>query len=185
MAGKAPCTRYFHLVSLWEYRYIFQLFFPTGGRTAQPGTMTLPPVPRRVRLYVTVALSRPFATQCGRRGPKGERTQPPENITMNENPAACGECPEGRVKDPVGRCVMPEVTFASFILSLNTSALYHMGELPHPETGRKIVDRELAKHTIDTLALLAEKTRGNLDPNEQELLTRILYELKMRFVKLG
>ena len=104
---------------------------------------------------------------------------------MSENSASCGECPEGRVKDAAGRCVMPEVTFASFILSLNTSALYHMGELPHPETGRKIVDRELAKHTIDTLALLAEKTRGNLDPNEQELLTRILYELKMRFVKLG
>ena len=104
---------------------------------------------------------------------------------MTEPTAHCDECPDGRVKDASGRCVMPEVTFASFILSLNTSALYHMGELPHPETGRKIVDRELAKHTIDTLALLAEKTRGNLDPNEQELLTRILYELKMRFVKLG
>ncbi len=104
---------------------------------------------------------------------------------MNENSASCGECPEGRVKDAAGRCVMPEVTFASLILSLNTSALYHMGELPHPETGRKIVDRELAKHTIDTLTLLAEKTGGNLDPNEHELLTRILYELKMRFVKLG
>ena len=104
---------------------------------------------------------------------------------MNENSASCGECPEGRVKDAAGRCVMPEVTFASLILSLNTSALYHMGELPHPETGRKIVDRELAKHTIDTLTLLAEKTGGNLDHNEHELLTRILYELKMRFVKLG
>jgi hypothetical protein len=45
----------------------------------------------------------------------------------------------------------------------------HLGALPH---------------TIDTLILLAEKTSGNLDPNEQELLTRILYELKMRFVKL-
>ena len=104
---------------------------------------------------------------------------------MNENSASCGECPEGRVKDAAGRCVMPEVTFASLVLSLNTSALYHMGELPHPETGRKIVDRELAKHTIDTLVLLAEKTSGNLDPNEHELLARILYELKMRFVKLG
>ena len=104
---------------------------------------------------------------------------------MSENSASCGECPEGRVKDAAGRCVMPEVTFASLILSLNTSALYHMGELPHPETGRKIVDRELAKHTIDTLTLLVEITRGNLDPNEHELLTRILYELKMRFVKLG
>ena len=75
-------------------------------------------------------------------------------------------------------------------LRLPHPVVEHLGALPHggtahPETGRKIVDRELAKHTIDTLTLLAEKTRGNLDPNEHELLTRILYELKMRFVKLG
>lgn len=80
---------------------------------------------------------------------------------------------------------MPEVSFASFILSLNTSALYHMGELPHPETGQRVVDRELAKHTIDTLTLLASKTKGNLGSDENELLIRILYELKMRFVKLA
>jgi len=103
---------------------------------------------------------------------------------MSENLSSCDECPDGKVKDASGRCVMPEVTFASLILSLNTSALYHMGELPHPETGQLVVDRELAKHTIDTLILLAGKTKGNLDPNESELLTRILYELKMRFVKL-
>lgn len=88
------------------------------------------------------------------------------------------------MRDASGQCVMPEVTFASFVLSLNTSALYHMGELPHPETGQRVVDRELAKHTIDTLTLLADITKGNLDANESELLTRILYELKMRFVKL-
>ena len=55
---------------------------------------------------------------------------------MTETTAPCDECPDGRVKDASGRCVMPEVTFASLILSLNTSALYHLGELPHPETGR-------------------------------------------------
>lgn len=104
---------------------------------------------------------------------------------MVENLSHCEECPDGRVRDASGRCVMPEVTFSSFILSLNTSALYHMGELPHPETGQRVVDRELAKHTIDILVLLADKTRGNLESDENELLTRILYELKMRFVKLS
>jgi Domain of unknown function (DUF1844) len=104
---------------------------------------------------------------------------------MTDSPSSCGECPDGRVKDASGRCVMPAVTFASLVLSLNTSALYHMGELPHPETGQKVVDLELAKHTIDTLMLLAEKTTRNLDPDENELLTRILYELKIRFVKLS
>ena len=76
-------------------------------------------------------------------------------------------------------------SFSSFILSLNTSALYHMGELPHPETGQRVIDRELAKHTIEILVLLADKTKGNLESDENELLTRILYELKMRFVKLS
>ena len=104
---------------------------------------------------------------------------------MTDNLASCGECPDGRVKDASGKCVMPTVTFASLVLSLNTSALYHMGELSHPETGQRLVDLELAKHTIDTLVLLADKTKGNLDSNENELLTRILYELKMRFVKLA
>ncbi len=103
---------------------------------------------------------------------------------MNDNLSSCGECPDGRVRDAAGRCVMPTVTFASFVLSLNTSALYHMGALPHPETGKRLVDRELAKHTIDTLMVLADKTKGNLEADEQELLTRILYELKMRFVQL-
>jgi len=104
---------------------------------------------------------------------------------MTDNLSSCGECPDGRVRDASGRCVMPAITFASFVLSLNTSALYHMGELSHPETGQRLVDRELAKHTIDTLVMLADKTKGNLEADENELLTRVLYELKMRFVKLS
>ena len=78
---------------------------------------------------------------------------------------------------------MPEVTFPSLVLSFNTTALFHMGELAHPESGQKVVDLELAKNAIDTLGILEEKTRGNLDGNEAELLTRVLYELKMRFVQ--
>ena len=101
---------------------------------------------------------------------------------MSEQKSDCG-CPEGKVKDKAGKCVMPEVSFVSFVLSLNTTALFHLGELTHPETGQKHVDLELAKHTVDTLAMLAEKTRGNLDPQENELMTKVLYELKMRFVK--
>ena len=101
---------------------------------------------------------------------------------MSEQAKDC-KCPDGKVRNETGKCVMPEVTFVSFILSLNTTALFHMGELAHPESGRKTVDLELAKHTIDTLSLLADKTRGNLDSQENELLTKVLYELKMRFIK--
>ena len=77
---------------------------------------------------------------------------------------------------------MPEVTFTAFAMSLNTSALYHLGEISDPVSGEKNQDLVLAKHTIDTLKLLEDKTRGNLNGEEQDLLKHILYDLKMRYV---
>ncbi len=102
----------------------------------------------------------------------------------NNQNSQCCDCPEGQVKDAFGKCVMPTVTFSSLLLSLNTSALFHMGELPHPESGKTVMELELAKHAIDTIALLETKTKGNLTPEEKELLARILYELKMHYVRL-
>lgn len=87
------------------------------------------------------------------------------------------------MRDKSGKCVMPDVTFASLVLSLNTTALFHLGELVHPESGEKTVDLTLVKHTIDTLSLLRDKTTGNLDKDENELINNVLYDLKMRFVK--
>lgn len=88
------------------------------------------------------------------------------------------------MKNRQGDCIMPAVSFTSFILSLNTTALFHLGELPHPETGQKVLDLELARHAIDTLAMLEDKTKGNLDNEEQDLLSRVVYELKMRFIRV-
>ncbi|HHD63503.1 MAG TPA: DUF1844 domain-containing protein [Desulfobulbaceae bacterium] len=101
---------------------------------------------------------------------------------MSEQDKQCG-CPDGKVRNSEGKCVMPDVTFSSLVLSLNTSALFHLGEIAHPESGEKRADFDLAKNAIDTLILLQKKTQGNLDSNENELLTRIVYELKMRFVQ--
>ncbi len=92
-------------------------------------------------------------------------------------------CGDDQVPDQHGKCVMPEVTFMAFIMSLNTSALYHLGEIADPETGEKIVDFSLARHAIDTLVLLQEKTKGNLDSDEAEMLKNILYDVKIRFVQ--
>ena len=93
-------------------------------------------------------------------------------------------CGEGRIRKD-GKCVMPEVTFAALVMSLNTSALLLLGEIKDPGTGEKNQDLVLAKHTIDTLALLRDKTRGNLTEEENQLLTNVLYDLKMRYVKLS
>jgi len=102
---------------------------------------------------------------------------------MTEQAQGCGKCPEGRVRDASGRCVLPEVTLANLVMSLHTTALLHLGDVAHPETGAIQQDLELARHTIDTLALLERKTQGNLEADEAELLRGVVYELRMRYVK--
>lgn len=101
---------------------------------------------------------------------------------MSDKQQDCKPCPEGRVRDTAGKCVMPEVTFAGFLLSLNTTALFHLGEITHPETGEKVVDLEMVKHTIDTITIIRDKTKGNLEKDEEELISNILYDLKLRYV---
>ena len=78
----------------------------------------------------------------------------------------------------------PPVDFAGFLLSLGTSALYHLGLVADPETGKPAApDLALARQTIDTLELLQTKTRGNLEPEEAELLANLLTDLRMRYVE--
>jgi hypothetical protein len=77
----------------------------------------------------------------------------------------------------------PEVTFSSFIFSLSTAAMFHFGDLPDSVTKKSGKNLAAAKQTIDMLDMLKNKTLGNLDNNEKELLDGLLYELKMRYVK--
>lgn len=79
---------------------------------------------------------------------------------------------------------LPGIDFSTFLLSLSTSALYHMGVILHPESGEAAdPNPALARQTIDTLEMLHEKTRGNLDEEEKKLFDGLLYELRMRFVE--
>jgi len=77
---------------------------------------------------------------------------------------------------------MPQVTFSTFILSLASTALVQLGEVPNPETGQIEQNLALGKHTIDVLDMLRSKTRSCLDNEEQRLLDGILYELRMKYV---
>jgi len=76
-----------------------------------------------------------------------------------------------------------EITFASFVIGLSTQALAHLGEIAHPEHGRREVDLMGARHIIDILGLLQEKTSGNLDDGERALLESALYDLRMLYVQ--
>ncbi len=76
----------------------------------------------------------------------------------------------------------PPIDFPSYILSYYTQGLVLLGEVPNPYTNKKEEDVEAARHTIDILAMLEEKTKNNLRPDEQQLLETVLYELRMKFM---
>lgn len=77
----------------------------------------------------------------------------------------------------------PPVNFTNFVISLSTSALFHFGDFPEYEGGKAEKNLPAAKQTIDILDMLHEKTKGNLDANEANLIQGVIYELKMRYVK--
>ncbi|MCF8045065.1 MAG: DUF1844 domain-containing protein [Desulfarculaceae bacterium] len=78
---------------------------------------------------------------------------------------------------------LPKVDFSSFVLSLYSSVLVQLGLVEEPTTGRKEKNLELAKQTIDMMAMIKEKTAGNLDTEEENLLTNLLHELRLAYVE--
>lgn len=78
---------------------------------------------------------------------------------------------------------LPEIDFSSFIFSLSSSALLHLGEIPDPISHKSEKSLPLAKQTIDILAMLQEKTQGNLTAEEERLMENVLYDLRMRYLR--
>ncbi len=78
---------------------------------------------------------------------------------------------------------LPEINFATFIASLNASALVNLGVIADPASGAKEKNLPIAKQTIDIMSMLQEKTKGNLTVDEESMLKSILYDLKLMFVK--
>jgi hypothetical protein len=76
----------------------------------------------------------------------------------------------------------PPIDFPSYLLSYYTQGLVLLGEVPNPYTNKKEEDIDAARHTIDILSMLEQKTRGNLTKEEQQLLESVLYELRMKFM---
>lgn len=76
---------------------------------------------------------------------------------------------------------LPAIDFATFVLSLSHSALMHLGDAPDPSGGALKRDVTMAKQTIELLAVLQEKTAGNLNGEEERLLDQVMYDLRMRY----
>jgi len=93
------------------------------------------------------------------------------------------DCNEAGAAAPHQDCyALPEPHFTTFVLSLASSALVHLGETPDPDSGQYTPNLPLAKHTIDTLAMLEKKTAGNLAAEETRVLEHMLCQLRLAYV---
>jgi hypothetical protein len=100
--------------------------------------------------------------------------------TTEQTPAGTGARNSG-----AEQASLPDVDFATFILSLATSAQISLGAIPHPETNETSTHIPAAKQIIDVIAMLQEKTKGNLTRDEQTLIEQVLFNLRMHFVRVS
>ena len=78
---------------------------------------------------------------------------------------------------------LPQIDFTTFVMSMNASALVHLGAVSDPGTGETSCNLPLAKQTIDVLGMLEDKTKGNLTEDEERLLSNLLHDLRMMYVE--
>jgi hypothetical protein len=130
-------------------------------------------------------LAKPFST---------EAVQPPPATTGASNQTASPE-PEAKTTPAAGKAQSESpragrdplddpASFLSLIMSLASNAAASLGMMPHPVSGETGVDLKTAKHWIDVLGMLEEKTQGNLDSQEAQVLEGLLADLRMQYVSL-
>lgn len=80
---------------------------------------------------------------------------------------------------------IPPADFSTLVNSIATQALFSMGAMPDPQTGQRYTNLDIARHHIDSLSVLEEKTKGNLTEEEQKALSGTLYELRASYVQIA
>jgi hypothetical protein len=123
-------------------------------------------------------------------GPDGSTTieprpvdPPSEDAPNPEDSAAKEKAAAQKQKDRLANQAIQEMTFSTHVLSLNATALYHLGLLEE-DGALSAPDFEAAAQVIDTLAMLKDKTRGNLNETETRLLDTVLYDLRVQYARL-
>ncbi|HEY3175744.1 MAG TPA: DUF1844 domain-containing protein [Candidatus Polarisedimenticolia bacterium] len=140
------------------------------------------PEPKEPKEPVKIVDRRSFTSEGERRQPEAEagasRQEPAPGRTI------LGEGFEVRRGDqPAAEGPLEAVQFSSFVISLATTAFIQLGEMEDPVTSRKETNLDGARQMIDIIDMLRQKTRGNLDPAEKELIEGILFELKLRYTE--
>lgn len=126
---------------------------------------------------------RRFASSTGEDRVDGAEQKPVESPEQNDlnagQPADVGGpyTAKDHAHDPI--------SFSGFILGLTTQALMFMGEISHPQGQKQISDLGAARQMIDLLAMLKEKTKGNLDTAEDAMLENALFDLRLRYIEIA
>jgi hypothetical protein len=113
----------------------------------------------------------------------GESRESADRTDSLKKPGQTAPRQEPQEKEREDNQALPEINFSTFVISLSTQALMHLGEIPNPLSGEVESDIPVAKQMIDIISVLREKTRGNLDQREEKLVEDILYDLRMRYVE--
>ncbi len=110
-----------------------------------------------------------------------EATPPPESPPPDA--AAAAAQPTAAAAPHEAAAAPDEITFATFMVGLSTQALMHLGEIRDPQDEGAGVNLVAAQQLIDIVGMLKDKTRGNLDRDEEALIEAILFELRMKYVE--
>jgi len=125
----------------------------------------------------TVQDRRRFSPETGEA--RAEATDSPNETTEAAKPTEAPAAPASETpQEP-----LPDINFSTFVISLSTQALMHLGEITNPISGKIDPDVPAAKQMIDMLAMIKEKTSGNLNANEERLTQDILFDLRMKYVE--
>ena len=109
-------------------------------------------------------------------------TEGPEVVSGDDSEAEPSESSAQQEQEQADM-PLPEINFATFIASLNASALVNLGAIADPATGKMEKNLAIAKQTIDIMSMLQEKTKGNLATDEESILKSILYDLRLMYVR--
>ncbi len=121
----------------------------------------------------------------------GSREQPQRSSTQEHPQSTDQQAPQSSTQDQAqdsqeeaGESSESQINFLNYISSLAYQAMIFLGEIPNPMTNMPETNLEQAKFIIDTLAMLREKTKGNLTKKEGDVLNTSLYQLQMKFIEL-
>lgn len=159
-----------------------RLFNPDGSPREVPPEEQPEPKPVTTEVPTPVA-SQPEATSSATvdSPPVSDEAKPEPQSQSQPEPAEEGELENAEAELPGAE---DPASFASFMMSIASNAASSLGMMEHPVTGKREVDLELGKHWIDVLGMLQQKTRGNLLPQEKQILEGLLADLRMQYVSL-